>query len=382
MRLLWIEIRDFRNHRDTSVEVPAGLIAVVGPNAQGKTNLLEAMYYLCALESPRVHADLPLVRTGADSAFVRGEVEHGGSRFLIEVEVRGTGQNRIRLNRSAVRRRRDVRRHAPAVFAGPDDLDVVQGDPSQRRRFMDEAVRSLWPLKEGEATAYERVLRQRNRLLKDWEGSDSGPGGLSGWDAELISRGAAVTRLRAAAMERLVDTAAEGFRRQTGDPMAVSYRPSVTVGTDPPAREAQTEGLFPVASPVARDPLEEAFAARLAERRQDELTRRTTLVGPHRDDLDLEVQGLAARGFASHGETWGAALSLRLAQAQAVAAEVGEEPLLFLDDPFAGLDPERRRRLGELLAPRGQTFMALPDDAQVPPEAAVWRVKEGAVVPE
>ena len=263
MRLLWIEIRDFRNHRDTSVEVPAGLIAVVGPNAQGKTNLLEAMYYLCALESPRVHADLPLVRTGADSAFVRGEVEHGGSRFLIEVEVRGTGQNRIRLNRSAVRRRRDVRRHAPAVFAGPDDLDVVQGDPSQRRRFMDEAVRSLWPLKEGEATAYERVLRQRNRLLKDWEGSDSGPGGLSGWDAELISRGAAVTRLRAAAMERLVDTAAEGFRRQTGDPMAVSYRPSVTVGTDPPAREAQTEGLFPVASPVARDPLEEAFAHHL-----------------------------------------------------------------------------------------------------------------------
>jgi DNA replication and repair protein RecF len=326
--------------------------------------------------------DLPLVRTGAASAFVRGEVESGGSRFLIEVEVRGSGQNRIRLNRSAVRRRRDVRRHAPAVFAGPDDLEIVQGDPAHRRRFMDEAVRSLWPLKEGEATAYERVLRQRNRLLKDWDGSGSGPGGLAGWDGELVTRGSAVTRLRGAAMERLVDAAADGFRRQTGDVMQVAYRPSVEVGGHAPLSEAEPEGLFPVVPPVARDPLEEAFAARLAERRQDELTRRTTLVGPHRDELVLEVQGLAARGFASHGETWGAALSLRLAQAEAVAAEVGEEPARFLDDPFAGLDPERRNRLGALLSARGQTFLALPDEAQVPPRATVWRVKEGSVGPE
>jgi DNA replication and repair protein RecF len=360
VRLLWIEVRDFRNHRETTLEVPAGLTAVVGPNAQGKTNLLEAAFYLCSLESPRVRSDLPLVRSGAESAFLRGEVESAAGRVLIEVEIRASGQNRVQVNRSPSRRKRDVRRQARAVFSGPDDLSVVIGEPEHRRRFLDEAVRGLWPLKESLMTAYERALRQRNRLLKDWEGRGEPPE-LDAWDAELASAGAALTAARAEAVERLAGRARDEFAVLCGDSpeqgtLLVEYRPSV-------------EG----------EPVEETFLARLAERRADELIRRTTLVGPHRDDLGLAVQGLVARGFASHGEGWGAALCLRLALSRAIGEEAAEPPLTLLDDPFSALDPERRARLAGSLDGRGQLMIAVPDEAQIPPGATVWRVKEGHV---
>ena len=365
MRLAWIEIRDFRNHRETALEVGPGLTAVVGPNAQGKTNLLEALFYLCALESPRASTDLPLVRSGAESAFLRGEVEAGTGRLLVEVEVRGSGQNRVQVNRSPVRRRRDLRKHVRAVFSTPEDLDVVLGDPDRRRRFIDESIRGLWPLKEGAITAYDRVLRQRNRLLKDWEGSGQGhedpspPGGLEAWDEELVRQGSELTMHRHGAVDAFGPLAGEEFRTLSGDPMVIRYEPSV-----------DWTGL------------PESFRARLEERRGDELVRRTTLVGPHRDDLRLVVQDLVARGFASHGEAWGAALCLRLGLATAVRDEVGEAPVLLLDDPFSALDPERRGRVGRTLSDRGQVVLAVPDDAQVPPGATVWRVKEGGVIPE
>jgi len=365
VRLAWIEARDFRNHRETSLEVPSGLVAVVGPNGQGKTNLLEAMHYLCALESPRVHSDLPLVRVGAASAFLRGEVITETGRHLVEVEVRPSGQNRVQVNRTAVRRRRDLRASVRSVFCGPDDLAIVQGDPDQRRRFMDESIRALWPAREPALTAYERVLRQRNRLFKDWDGRGGEPEGLSGWDAELVTVGSTLTALRSQAVRLLRPRAAREFTRLTGDPnesLGVAYMPSVPG--------------------VGEGDVGAAFSARLAERREDELIRRTTLVGPHRDDLGLEVQGLVARGFASHGEAWGAAVSLRLALAGAVEEEIAEPPVTFLDDPFSPFDPERRRRVAGSLAGRGQVFMAVPAEAQVPPAAAVWRVKEGTVVPE
>ena len=361
MRLLWIEARDFRNHPETALEVPSGLTAVVGPNAQGKTNLLEAIFYLCSLESPRVRADLPLVRAGATSAFLRGEVEGGAGRVLIEVEVRASGQNRVQVNRSPVRRKRDVRRQARAVFSGPDDLAIVAGEPDDRRRFLDESVRSLWPLKESLMTAYERTLRQRNRLLKDWEGSGP-PAGLEGWDEELVATGSALTEARAEAAAAVAPRASAEFATLSGDSsetLMVAYRPSV-------------EGA----------PTDHAFRERLRDRRGDEIVRRTTLVGPHRDDLGLAVQGLQARGFASHGEGWGAALCLRLALATAVGDEIGEPPVTLLDDPFSALDPERRRRVAGSLDGRGQLLIAVPDDAQIPPGAAVWRVKEGRVAPD
>lgn len=357
MRLSWAELRDFRNHRRTRVEdVPEGLVVVVGPNAEGKTNLLEGIAFLFFLGSPRTSSAEPIVRRGQAAAYARGEVETSDGRILVEVEIPGQGANRVQVNRSPVRRKRDVRRQVRAVFFEPGDLLVVIGEPSKRRDFLDEAVRSLWPLKESAITAYERALRQRNRLLKDHEGRDA-PRGIEAWDAELIVAGCALIRLRAEAASRLAPTAEEEYRHLAGYGLACEYAPSVW-----------------------GDPLDEAFAKRLAERREDELVRRTTLVGPHRDDLALAVRDLGARSFASHGEGWAAALCLRLGLASAITAEIGELPIVVLDDPFSALDPDRQRKVAERLRERGQVFVSVADETHVPSGSAqVWDVRAGSV---
>ncbi len=351
-----MELTDFRNHPRTRVEdVPDGLVAVVGANGEGKTNLLEGIAFLFFLVSPRASSTEPLVRRGADRAYLRGEIETAGGRVLVEVEIPGQGANKVQVNRSPVRRKRDLRRQVRAAFFGPEDLDIVRGDPSQRRRFMDEAVTSLWPLKESVLTAYDRTLRQRNRLLKEWEGRGV-PKDLEAWDAELVENGSALLRLRADAVARMSPGAQEEFAALSGTGLACEYRPSVW-GED----------------------LEEAFRTRLAERRNDELTRRTSLVGPHRDDLELAVRDLGARAFASHGEAWAAALCLRLGLGSAIQGEVGEPPVLLLDDPFSALDPNRGGQVAERLAGRGQVVVTVADEAHVPPKAeAVWDVSAGA----
>lgn len=356
MRLRWLEVRDFRNHAETSLEVPAGTTVLVGPNAQGKTNLLEAAHYLLTLGSPRTSADQPLIREGADRAFLRGEVETATGRALVEVELRRSGANRVRLNRSVIRRKVDLRHRVRSVLFLPEDLGVVQGDPEERRRFLDECALGLWPRGEGERRAYDRALRQRNRLLKEHEGPGE-PADLAAWDAELVRHGAAVTEARREAVGRVAPHAAEIFERVTGDRLQVAYRPSV-------AGEGSVEAVF---------------RELLALRRADDLARRTTVAGPHRDDLDLAVGERGARRFASHGEAWAAALCLRVGLAAAVGLELDDPPVLLLDDPFSGLDPARRRRLVGALGGRGQVLLSVPDEAHVPPGARVWEVADGRV---
>ena len=389
MRLSWIEARDFRNHSDTRLDVPDGLVVAVGGNGEGKTNLLEAMYYGLTLSSPRSSSDQPLIRRGAHAAVVRCEAESAGGRALIEVEIRPAGANRVQVNRSPLRRRRDIKRVARAVFFSPGDLAIVQGDPDARRSFVDECLATMWPVREPTASAYERVLRQRNRLLKDWEGRGE-PTGLDAWDTELVTAGVALMRARADAVDRVGPLAGEEFSTLTGYGLDVRYVPSV-------APEEWSE-----------EAVGTAFRERLAARRDDELVRRVTLVGPHRDDLGLFVRDLTARAFASHGEAWAAAVALRLGEAAAVASEVGEPPVLLLDDPFPGLDPARQVRLAERLAEptavsegggimdraadavqripaegeRGQTVLSVADQGHVPAGAeAVWEVRAGRVTP-
>ena len=357
MQLSWVELRDFRNHQQTRIDdVPDGLVVAVGPNGEGKTNLLEGMAFLFFLASPRTSAAEPVVRRGAKAAYSRGEVLTASGRVLVEVEIPGHGANRVQVNRSPVRRKRDLRRQVRAVFFAPEDQAIVVGDPSRRREFLDEAVRSLWPLRESAITAYERTLRQRNRLLKDWEGRGVPPG-LEAWDAELMQHGVALMRLRAAAVEALAPPAEDEYRRLAGYGLACAYAPN-----------------------VQGEPLEAAFEQRLAERREDELIRRSTLVGPHRDDLSLVVRDLGARSFASHGEGWAAALCLRLGLASALEAEIGERPVVLLDDPFSALDPRRQRHVAERLEGRGQVFVSVADESHVPAQALeVWDVSAGSV---
>jgi DNA replication and repair protein RecF len=333
------------------------VITVVGPNGEGKTNLLEGIAFLFMLTSPRTSSAEPIVRRAADaSAYARGEVETQGGWVLVEVEIPGRGANRVLVNRSPVRRKRDLRRQVRAVFFGPDDLFVVIGDPGRRRDFMDEALRSLWPLKEGAITAYERVLRQRNRLLKEHDGRGAPPG-LGTWDEQLVRAGADLMRLRSKAAALLGPPASREYAHLAEYDLEVRYTPNV-VG----------------------DELEETFVERLAARRSDELIRRTTLVGPHRDDLALAVRDMGARAFASHGEGWAAALCLRLGLATALQDEAGEPPVLLLDDPFSALDPRRQQRVGEHLTERGQVFVSVGDAAHVPVNSTlVLSVSAGVV---
>jgi len=357
MRLEWLELRDFRNHRRTAVDrLTDGLTVVVGPNGEGKTNLLEGMFFLYALRSPRASTNAPLVREGADAAYARGEFAGLDGKALVEVEIPRKGASKVKLNKSPLRRKRELRRQVRSVLFGPFDLPVVIGDPSKRRDLMDEAVVALRPLKEGLATAYERALRQRNRLLKEWEGRGA-PSEMEAWDEELVSAGVPVIEARRDAVGRLAPEASEEFEALAGYELLVEYSPNVVGAT------------------------EAAFREQLAQRRPDELLRRTSLVGPHRDDLALAVRDLGARAFGSHGETWAAALCVRLGLAAAVAAETGEPPLLLVDDPFSALDPDRRDRTAQRLADRGgQVVISVADEADVPSAAsAVWDVAGGAV---
>ncbi len=361
MRLSWVELREFRNHALTRLDpMPEGLTVVVGPNGEGKTNLLEGLYFLYALGSPRTSTNGNLVREGAQAAYARGEFETLQGRVLVEVEIPTQGASRVKVNRSPVRRKRDLRRQVRAVLFGPFDLPIVTGDPSKRRTFMDEAVMALWPLKGSLFTGYDRALRQRNRLLKEWDRPGI-PTGIEAWDEELVQAGTALIAARAEAVDLLSPHASEEFEHLAAYGLACGYLPNVW----------------------SRDDLEGAFRARIAERRQDEVQRRTSLVGPHRDDLELAVRDMGARAFASHGETWAAALCLRLGLAAAVTIELGEAPLLLVDDPFSALDPRRRDQIGErLMARGGQVLISVADDAHVPRSArAVWDVSAGTIAP-
>jgi DNA replication and repair protein RecF len=364
MRLAWLELRDFRNHVHTSIDaMPHGLTVAVGPNGEGKTNLLEGMHVLYALSSPRTSTNEPLVREGAEHGYVRGEFETRDGKMLVEVEIPRKGASRVKLNRSPVRRKRDLRRHVRAVLFGPFDLPIVIGDPSKRRAFLDEAVVALHPARDTLTTAYDKVLRQRNRLLKEHD-SAGAPPGLDAWDEQLVTAGVQVIRARADAVAVLADPASEEFADLAGYELLVRYLPNVPADGD-------TEKVA------------DAFRGRLAERRADELLRRTSLVGPHRDDLELSVREFGARAFASHGETWAAALCLRLGLASALTDEIGEPPLLLVDDPYSALSPDRRDRIGERLRARpGQVVISVADDADVPAGAhAVWDIQAGTVTP-
>jgi len=359
MRLRWVELRDFRNHAHTKLDpIPEGMLVAVGANGEGKTNLLEGMHFLYASESPRASASEPLVRRGTDAGYVRGEFATIGGKVLVEVEVRARGANRVQVNRSPIRRRRDLRKQVRSVMFGPFDLPVVTGDPARRRAFMDEVSVGLVPASDTLTTTYERALRQRNRLLKEHEGRGA-PSELATWDAQLVQTGTAVIQARAAAVTAITEPASTAFQDVAGYPMLVRYRPNVAADQD-----------------VAL-----AFRDQLDARRADELQRRTSLVGPHRDDLELAVRDLGARGFASHGETWVAALSLRLGLADAVAHAIGDTPIVIVDDPYSALDPIRRDRVATRLAARsGQVVISVADDADIPSQATqIWDVRAGAV---
>ncbi|MDA8372604.1 MAG: DNA replication/repair protein RecF [Nocardiopsaceae bacterium] len=368
-----LQLADYRSYESVNLELEPGISTFVGPNGQGKTNLVEAIGYVASLGSHRVATDTPLVRKGAERAVVRAAITKDGQRAVIELEINPGKANRARLNRAPVTRPREVLGFLRTVLFAPEDLALVKGDPGERRRFLDELLVARAPRFSGVRSDYDRVLKQRNALLKSasaqfFKRREPDLATLDVWNDHLATAGAELLSARLELVAELQPLAAKSYSELTtsGGPPVLQYRSSA----------APDESDLPADRARLADLLREA----LAEVRAQELQRGVSLVGPHRDDLVLSLDDLPAKGYASQGESWSCALALRLAGFELLRSD-GDDPVLILDDVFAELDAERRRRLAEHVRHAEQVLVSAAVAEDIPGElrGARFRVQEGAV---
>lgn len=378
-----LSLVDFRNYAVADVSLHAGTNVFVGRNGQGKTNLAEAIGYFATLGSHRVSQDAPMVRDGANAAIVRTRLAHGDRRIILEAQLNRTGSNKARVNGSPVKSA-ELPRYAQVVLFAPEDLQIVRGDPSSRRRFADQLLIQRAPRMAGVLGDYDRVLKQRTALLKSARARGIRGDELSTldvWDDKLVQLGSQVIRARLALAADLAGPLADAYSTIAG----ADHRPELewmltidgATSDDDDAASAgeesasSSEGSSSVHAAAARSSadVEAAFRQVLATKRAAELERGVTLVGPHRDDLLLRVRGLPVKGYASHGESWSVALSLRLASARLLREHsMLGDPVLILDDVFAELDSDRRARLAGVVADFEQVIVTAAVEADVPQE--------------
>lgn len=384
-----LNLVDFRNYAAADVTLAPGPNVFVGRNGQGKTNLAEAIGYFATLGSHRVSQDAPMVRDGEDAAIVRMRLAYGERRVLLEAQLNRNGSNKARVNGSAVKTA-ELPRYAQVVLFAPEDLQIVRSDPSARRRFADQLLIQRAPRMAGVLADYDRVLKQRTALLKSARARGIRGENLSTlevWDDKLIQLGTDVIRARLALAADLAGPVAEAYTAIAG----ADHRPELEWllsigGTDPDDDEERADAAAsdtPSAhAALSAADIAGAFRSALTSKRAAELERGLTLVGPHRDDLLLRVRGLPVKGYASHGESWSVALSLRLASAHLLRAQsqLGD-PVLILDDVFAELDTDRRARLAGMVEGFEQVIVTAAVEEDVPPalRARTVRVVAGTI---
>lgn len=393
MKLTALQLTDFRSYEHLSLIIPEGTTIFVGPNGQGKTNIVESLWYLATLSSHRVSHDAALVRRGEETAIIRATFERAGRRQQLDVQITPGKANRARLQGQNIHRLRDILGVVRAVLFAPEDLGLVKGDPEGRRRYLDELLFVIAPRFAAVKADYDRVVKQRTGLLKQMRSMRKGRVGrsvggldpaeaaastLDVWDQQLAKHGAELLRARIHLVNRLrphlgyaylqvaTDEGAESEldlpphdRGLIHSPADISYRSSVLESLD------IAEGELP----QLRD-LYEHLLNETAARREEEIERGLTLVGPHRDDLDIHIHDFPAKGYASHGESWSLALALRLASYDLLRLEEGHtgdgEPILILDDVFSELDVHRRERLGRIVARAHQVLITTANDSDIP----------------
>lgn len=355
-----LALHDFRSWPTVDLELTPGRTVFVGSNGFGKTNLVEALWYCATLGSHRVSTDAPLIRAGADRAVISTIVVNEGRELAVDIEIAAGRANKARLNRSPVRSTREVLGAVRAVLFAPEDLALVRGDPGERRRYLDELATVRRPTIAAVRADYDKVLRQRTALLKSAAGqrmrNDAGVlETLDVWDRHLAAHGAKLMAARLNLVNQLAPEVEKAYQllAPSSRPAGITYRSSIDADLGGAAGEV--------------DLLEEALLAGLARRRDAELDRGMCLVGPHRDDLELRLGEHAAKGFASHGESWSMALSLRLAAYELLRGE-GSEPVLILDDVFAELDTARRRALAGVAAGAEQVLVTAAVGEDIPQE--------------
>jgi DNA replication and repair protein RecF len=368
-----LQLGSFRSWEHVDLALSPGPTVFVGRNGEGKTNLVEAVGYLATMGSHRVATDAPLVRHGAAQAVVRAALRRGDRELLVEIEINPGKANRVRVNRAPLPRPRELLGVVKSVLFAPEDLVLVRGDPTERRRFLDELLVSRTPRLAGVRGDYDRVLKQRNALLKTAKlARGRAIETLDVWDGHLADLGGPLLAARLRLIADLAPHVAAGYAQVAGDgaPIAgLGYASTVPDAGD--GSPISGDGALPAA-----EQLTAALRDRVAERRSDELDRGMTLVGPHRDDLVLHLGPAPAKGFASHGESWSLALALKLATFALLKAD-GDEPILVLDDVFATLDAGRRAALAAVARSAEQTLITAAVLDDVPDELRGARVQVG-----
>lgn len=386
-----LELNNFRNYLKADVALSTGVNLLVGPNGQGKTNIVEAIRYLSTLSSHRVAGYIPMIKQDAGQAVVRALASHEDRDVLLELELNRDNPNKARINKSPAQKVRDVLGYVNSVTFAPEDLDIIKRDPSNRRAFIDELVVQVWPRFVGVYADYERVLKQRNTLLKSARQTGAKGSALStldAWDQSLISYGSEIIAARVDLIERLrphLFAAYQSIAIANNEPKILikssllsanvaHYLDEIEEGNDTVEAEFLKIG--------ERAEIEELFRLKLQSVRPKELERGITLVGPHRDDLVLLLGTLPAKGYASHGESWSYALALRLASIELLRNETRSgDPILILDDVFAELDAGRRERLAAMVKNNEQVLITAAVAEDIPKElvATVFNVKAGEV---
>ena len=365
-----LSLSDYRSWATVELPLQPGVNVLVGRNGTGKTNLVEALGYLATLSSHRVASDAPLIRRGTERAVVRAAVVSDDRELLLEVEITAGRANRARINRSPLTRPRDILGVLRTVLFAPEDLALVRGDPTERRKFLDEVLIMRAPRLAGTRADYDRVLKQRNALLKTAGAARRSGGDLSTldvWDEHLAAAGSALVHARLALAAQLRPHVAAAYADVAGSDEIVDlvYRSTI------PLAGTAADAAVPTAAE-----LHDSMLGELLRVRPNELDRGISLVGPHRDDLDLLLAGGPAKGYASHGESWSFALALRLG-AFALLRSDGVDPVLVLDDVFAELDVTRRGRLAGLVADADQVLITAAVPADVPVELGGARLLVG-----
>jgi DNA replication and repair protein RecF len=369
-----LQLGSFRSWERVDLALQPGPTVLVGRNGEGKTNLVEAVGYLATMSSHRVSGDAPLVRHGDAQAVVRAALRRGDRELLVEIEINPGRANRVRVNRAPLQRPRELLGMVRTVLFAPEDLALVRGDPTERRRFLDELLVSRTPRLAGVRSDYDRVLKQRNALLKTARlARGKAIETLDVWDGHLTELGGQLLSARLGLIADLAPELAQAYAGVSGDDAVAAglgYSSTVPLAGDGSA--LPPGGTLPTAEELIA-----AMRERVAERRGDELDRGMTLVGPHRDDLVIHLGPAPAKGFASHGESWSLALGLKLATFALLRAE-GEDPILILDDVFATLDAQRRAALAAVARSAEQTLITAAVVDDVPEELRGVRVEVGA----
>ena len=379
-----LTLSHFRNHKNTEIELQPGVNLLVGPNGQGKTNVVEAIEYVSTLSSHRVAGYQALINKDSNGAIIRLKVSHETRDVIVDLELNRDNPNQLRINQSPISKMRDILGTVHSVVFAPEDIDIVKRDPSNRRSFIDQLLIQFSPRMAGVIGDYERVLKQRNTLLKTARATGTKGSALStldAWDESLIKFGSEIVQTRLTLLERIKPHLTEAYQAiaiTNNEPTVLMKSSLLGSQVVDDFEEAELEYL----TMAELQKVPDLYREKLASVRNKELDRGITLIGPHRDDLVLLLGDLPAKGYASHGESWSYALALRLASAKLLSEESRTgDPVVILDDVFAELDAGRRDRLASLVADNEQVIItaAVREDVPQSLKATVFEVSKGEV---